>query len=161
MSTLQTKDYIFKSFVTAVIKQSLSTQLTQSPPLPLFATCSSFTFFWIMASNNHLFLKNTVFHMVFNQVDSFYLQVLLNLRFTLSPCLWFVTWKYQTRQIWINDIYCVTQLKLYTLHKLSSTIFCCLWVSEWVSQASVSTYQISTFSNIYRHTSNLLTQYNI
>ena len=29
--------------------------------------------------------------------------------------------------------YCVTQLQLYTLYKLSSTIFCCLWVSEWVS----------------------------
>ena len=27
--------------------------------------------------------------------------------------------------------HCVTQLKLYTGDKLSSTIFCCLWVSVW------------------------------
>ena len=52
---------------------------------------------------------------------------------------------------------CVTQLKLDTVEKLSSTIFCCLCVSE----ASVSPDQISTFSNIYRHTSPLLTQYNL
>ena len=52
---------------------------------------------------------------------------------------------------------CVTQLKLDTGEKLSSTIFCCLCVSE----ASVSPDQISTFSNIYRHTSPLLTQYNL
>ena len=52
---------------------------------------------------------------------------------------------------------CVTQLKLDTGEKLSSPIFCCLCVSE----ASVSPDQISTFSNIYRHTSPLLTQYNI
>ena len=36
-----------------------------------------------------------------------------------------------------------------------------LWVSESVCQASVTPDQISTFSNIYRHTSTLLTQYNI
>ena len=52
---------------------------------------------------------------------------------------------------------CVTQLMLYTGDKLSSTIFCCLSVCE----ASVSPDQISTFSNIYRHTSPLLTQYNL
>ena len=52
---------------------------------------------------------------------------------------------------------CVTQLKLYTFEKLSNTIFCCLWVS----QASVSPDQISTFSNIYRHTSPLLTIYHL
>ena len=56
---------------------------------------------------------------------------------------------------------CVTQLKLYTLYKLSSSIFYCLSVSQSVSEASVSPDQISTFSNIYRHTSPLLTQYNI
>ena len=50
----------------------------------------------------------------------------------------------------------VTQLMLYTGEKLSSPIFC-LWVSEWVCQASVTPDQISTFSNIYRHTSPLLT----
>ena len=33
-------------------------------------------------------------------------------------------------------------------------------VCEWVCQASVEPDQISTFSNIYRHTSTLLTQYN-
>ena len=54
-------------------------------------------------------------------------------------------------------VHCVTQLKLDTGEKLSSTIFCCLCVSE----ASVSPDQISTFSNIYRHTSPLLTQYNL
>ena len=53
--------------------------------------------------------------------------------------------------------YCVTQLKLYTLDKLCSTIFCWLWVCE----ASVSPDQISTFSNIYRHTSPLLTMYHL
>ena len=52
---------------------------------------------------------------------------------------------------------CVTQLKLYTFKKLSSTIFCCLSVS----QASVSPDQISSFSNIYRHTSPLLTLYHL
>ena len=52
---------------------------------------------------------------------------------------------------------CVTQLKLDTVEKLSSPIFCCLCVCE----ASVTPDQISTFSNIYRHTSPLLTQYNI
>ena len=30
-----------------------------------------------------------------------------------------------------NFCHCVTQLKLWTLDKLSSTIFCCLWVSLW------------------------------
>ena len=50
---------------------------------------------------------------------------------------------------------CVTQLKLYIGDKLSSTIFCCLYVC----QASVSPNQISTFSNIYRHTSPMLTLY--
>ena len=53
--------------------------------------------------------------------------------------------------------HCVTQLKLYTGYKLSSTIFCCLWVCE----ASVSPDQISTFSNIYRHTSPMLTLYHV
>ena len=38
-------------------------------------------------------------------------------------------------------IHCVTELKLYTLDKLSSAIFCCLCVSE----GSVSLAQISTF----------------
>ena len=56
---------------------------------------------------------------------------------------------------------CVTQLKLDTGEKLSSSIFYCLSVSQSVSEASVSPDQISTFSNIYRHTSPLLTQYNI
>ena len=53
--------------------------------------------------------------------------------------------------------FCVTQLKLDTVEKLSSSIFCCLSVC----QASVSPDQISTFSNIYRHTNPLLTQYNM
>ena len=52
---------------------------------------------------------------------------------------------------------CVTQFKLYTLYKLSSPIFCCLSVCE----ASVTPDQISTFSNIYRHTSPLLTMYHL
>ena len=48
---------------------------------------------------------------------------------------------------------CVTQLMLYTGDKLSSPIFCCLWVSESVCQASITPDQISTFSNIqaYKH----------
>ena len=54
-------------------------------------------------------------------------------------------------------IYCVTQLMLYTGEKLSSPIFWCLSVC----QASVSPDQISTFSNIYRHTSPLLTLYHL
>ena len=58
---------------------------------------------------------------------------------------------------WMFDRYCVTQLMLYTGDKLSSSIFCCLWVC----QASVSPDQISTFSNIYRHTSPLLTMYHL
>ena len=51
----------------------------------------------------------------------------------------------------------VTQFKLFTLDKLSSAIFCCLSVC----QASVTPNQISTFSNIYRHTSPLLTMYHL
>ena len=54
-------------------------------------------------------------------------------------------------------INCVTQLMLYTGDKLSSTIFCCLSVRK----GSVSPDQISTFSNIYRHTSPLLTMYHL
>ena len=46
---------------------------------------------------------------------------------------------------WFSS-HCVTQLKLDTGEKLSSSIFCCLSVC----QASVSPDQISTFSNIYR-----------
>ena len=53
--------------------------------------------------------------------------------------------------------HCVTQLMLYTGEKLSSPIFCCLSVC----QASVSPDQISTFSNIYRHTSPMLTLYHV
>ena len=53
--------------------------------------------------------------------------------------------------------FCVTQLMLYTGDKLSSPIFCCLSVC----QVSVTPDQISTFSNIYRHTSPLLTMYHL
>ena len=52
-----------------------------------------------------------------------------------------------------NTKNCVTQLMLYTGDKLSSPIFCCLSVC----QASVSPDQISTFSDIYRHKSPILT----
>ena len=55
------------------------------------------------------------------------------------------------------DSYCVTQLKLYTGDKLSSSIFWCLSVC----QASVTPDQISTFYNIYRNTSPLLTMYHL
>ena len=51
----------------------------------------------------------------------------------------------------------VTQLKLYTLYKLRSSIFCCLSVC----QGSVSPDQISSFSNIFRHISPMLTLYHI
>jgi len=55
---------------------------------------------------------------------------------------------------------CVTPLKLYTFDKLSSVIFCCLWMSECVrDRYSVTPDQISTFSNIYRHKSPILTLY--
>ena len=53
--------------------------------------------------------------------------------------------------------YCVTQLKLNTVCKLSSTIFCCLHMC----QASATPDQISTFSNIYRYTSPILTLYQL
>ena len=43
-----------------------------------------------------------------------------------------------------DGIYCVTQLKLDTVEKLSSSIFCCLCVCE----ASVTPDQISTFSKV-------------
>ena len=46
---------------------------------------------------------------------------------------------------------------LYTGDKLSSPIFCCLSVCEVL----VTPDQISTFSNIYRHTSPLLTMYHL
>ena len=51
----------------------------------------------------------------------------------------------------------MTQLQLYTVDNLSSTIFCCLYVC----QALVSPNQIFTFSNIYRHTSPLLTLHHL
>ena len=61
-----------------------------------------------------------------------------------------------------NIANCVTQLKLFTLYKLSSSIFCYLWVSECVRHRQHPTAdQISTFSNIYRHTSPLLTLYHL
>ena len=51
---------------------------------------------------------------------------------------------------WIISLHCdcVTQLKLYTLDKLSSTIFCCLWVSVW---GIGNTRPNLHFFNIYRH----------
>ena len=55
-----------------------------------------------------------------------------------------------------QTVNCVTQLMLYTGDKLSSPIF-----PLWVCEASVSPDQISTFSNIYRHTSPLLTMYHL
>ena len=85
-----------------MIKQSLSTQLTQSPPLPLLATCSSFTFFWIIATNNHLFLKSTIFSHGVQPIRPF-LPSSVD-RFLTSPWIWFVTWKCHRRQIWMNDI---------------------------------------------------------
>ena len=63
----------------------------------------------------------------------------------------------RTLTVQIMDTFCVTQLKLHTVDKLSSSIFCCLSVC----QASVSPDQISTFSNIYRHTSPMLTLYHV
>ena len=66
-------------------------------------------------------------------------------------------WYLRSSCVWFSQINCVTQLKLYTLDKLSSSIFCCLLVC----QASVTPDQISTFSNIYRHTSPLLTMYHL
>ena len=57
----------------------------------------------------------------------------------------------------MTSINCVTQLKLYTVDKLSGPIFYCLSVCE----ALVTPDQISTFSNIYRHTSPLLTLYHL
>ena len=55
-----------------------------------------------------------------------------------------------------NDAIAWLSFKLDTVEKLSSSIFCL-----WVCQASVSPDQISTFSNIYRHTSPLLTMYHL
>ena len=55
----------------------------------------------------------------------------------------------------MHTFYCVTQLKLYTVDKLSSPIFCCLYVC----QGSVTPDQISNFSNIYWQTSTLMIQY--
>ena len=46
---------------------------------------------------------------------------------------------------------------LYTGDKLSGSIFCCLWVCH----TSVTPDKISTFFNIYRHTSPLLTMYHL
>ena len=63
----------------------------------------------------------------------------------------------KTLTVQIMDTFCVTQLKLHTVDKLSSSIFCCLSVC----QASVWPDQISTFSNIYMHTSPLLTLYHL
>ena len=72
------------------------------------------------------------------------------------------TWNKFTRSEWKKlqkwQIYCVTQLMLSTFEKLSSPIFCCLSVR---CQASVSPDQIYTYSNIYRHTSPLLTLYHL
>ena len=53
--------------------------------------------------------------------------------------------------------YCVTQLQLYTLYKLSSTIFSlyfvvCEWVNEWVCLVGIGVIGPNVhFSNIKRH----------
>ena len=58
----------------------------------------------------------------------------------------------------ISDLYIAwLSFMLYTGDNLSSSIFCCLWVCK----GSVSPDQISTFPNIYRHTSPLLTLYHL
>ena len=44
----------------------------------------------------------------------------------------------------INFIYCVTQLKLYTVDKLSSTIFCCLYVRHWCHPTKYPLFPIYT-----------------
>ena len=63
----------------------------------------------------------------------------------------------QNKENLFNQLHCVTQLKLDTGEKLSSTIFCCLSVSE----ALVTPDQISTFPNIFRPTNPLLTLYHL
>ena len=50
----------------------------------------------------------------------------------------------------------MTKLKLYTLDKLSSTIFCCPWVRYRCHPT-----KSPLFSNTYRHTSPLLTLYHL
>ena len=60
------------------------------------------------------------------------------------------------KDYWIKN--CVTQLKLYTLCKLSSPIFCCLCVSLSGIGNTRSSFRIF---NIYRHKSTLLTQYHL
>ena len=60
-----------------------------------------------------------------------------------------------------NNTNCVTQLKLYTLYYTSWVALysvVCLWVR---CQALVSPDQISTFSDIYRHKSPILTLYQL
>ena len=57
----------------------------------------------------------------------------------------FVHWPWLFPNPFSHFLHCVTQLKLETLDKLSSSIFCCLWVCR----ASVTPSQISTFFNVY------------
>ena len=67
---------------------------------------------------------------------------------------------HEPTQVWSFPFFklnCVTQLKLYTVDKLSSPIFCCLSVCE----ESGTLDFISTFPNIYRHKTPLLTLYHL
>ena len=64
---------------------------------------------------------------------------LLSQTYILCSWKWCVTKWVRHRQKKVN---CVTELKLYTLDKLSSTIFCCLCVFK----GSVTPDQISSFS---------------
>ena len=74
---------------------------------------------------------------------------MLKLSYTKSPCcLWNVIEIYFLAKVLIYS--CVTQLKLYTLDKLSSTLFCCLCVCVWGIGV---TRQNLHFFNIYRHKS--------
>ena len=56
-------------------------------------------------------------------------------------------WGAKYRDNW--QVTCVTQLRLLTVNKLSSFIICCLSVSEWVNNTSVTPNEISTFFKIY------------
>ena len=86
--------------------------------------------------------------------------------FQVCGCLYFIELflrllpqRWKTKQMKNSEQQnCVTQLKLYTGDKLSSSIFCCLWVSVW---GIGNTQPNLHFSNIYRHTSPLLTLYHL
>ena len=78
------------------------------------------------------FWQNAIFHMVFNQVDPILPSRVARYLMFRPFSLWFMIWKYKTRQIWMNDIYSDDSWSLSELtnHELISVATSQLEMSE-------------------------------